>query len=779
MLENATAIQCRLCNLQARGSHEDSYDAFVVVGDIDGDAAKALATQFGESNAIGMRCDVREWSDQLSLFETAISVAPRKRVDIVIANAGLGGANDPMMLNQGTLWNSMSIVIAVSLLIGKTDPEETPQEPDLNIIDVNIRGVFYTTRLATHYLKRFKRQDEETDRCLILKGSMAGYIDWPRSHQYPASKSAIRHLMKCMRHTSRDDGIRVNVVAPAFVDTGVIPAAFKTKLTAAGMEFAEVEDAVSAVLRIACDPTIHGMLFQITLKNKSADSTTGRSLGILPRTRAPEGYIDLAVDDLKPADSLYAFEHMALNMNTAIVELKRFMAQQGALDIAIVGGGIVGLICAIGLVERGIRVRVYEQADSIREDGAGLAFTKNAVQCMKLVSPLAAEALRSTQTPNGDPDHPNDHLQWVDGFNQPKPDDPSFEPMLFRLFVGANGFEGCHRAHLLEALWKRLPSDVVVFGRKLQTLQDDLDSEKLQIHFVDGSVEEADAVIGCDGIKSRTRQILLGPDSPASYPQYTHKLSYRALVPMDKVIPALGANKALNQCIHIGPQRHLLHFPVANQTLLNVVAFNTDDNPWTREDGRLTATATREEVVDTFKDWNDPVRTITQMFPETSEKWAVFDSFHHPVPFYTRHRVCLAGDAAHAAAPHHGAGAGVGVEDVLCLATALTKASTLANDAKAAAAAAFTVYNDVRYERTQWLVRSSHEVCDMYELDHPLTRGDMAKCREEIEARSHKIWYFDYQAMLDQTLRAVEAKLESARPQATDHGTRGVLEAIA
>lgn len=73
----------------------------MTIGDIDGDAAKALAAELGEPNAVGMRCDVREWSDQLALFETAISVAPRKRIDIVIANAGLSGANDPVMLDQG------------------------------------------------------------------------------------------------------------------------------------------------------------------------------------------------------------------------------------------------------------------------------------------------------------------------------------------------------------------------------------------------------------------------------------------------------------------------------------------------------------------------------------------------------------------------------------------------------------------------------------------------------------------------------------------------------
>lgn len=41
---------------------------------------------------------------------------------------------------------------------------------------------------------------------------------------------------------------------------------------------------------------------------------TGRSLAVIPRAFAPQGYLDLASDDLAPGDPLYAFEQMALNM---------------------------------------------------------------------------------------------------------------------------------------------------------------------------------------------------------------------------------------------------------------------------------------------------------------------------------------------------------------------------------------------------------------------------------------------------------------------------------
>ncbi len=38
-----------------------------------------------------VRCDVREWKDQLEVFKSAVSNSPHHSVDIVIANAGISG----------------------------------------------------------------------------------------------------------------------------------------------------------------------------------------------------------------------------------------------------------------------------------------------------------------------------------------------------------------------------------------------------------------------------------------------------------------------------------------------------------------------------------------------------------------------------------------------------------------------------------------------------------------------------------------------------------------
>ena len=54
------------------------------------------------------------------------------------------------------------------------------------------------------------------------------------------------------------------------------------------------------------------------------------------------------------------------------------------------------------------------------------------------------------------------------------------------------------------------------------------------------------------------------------------------------------------------------------------------------------------------------------------EQWAIYDLGENPVPAFYKGRVGIAGDAAHATSPHHGAGAGFCIEDSAVLATLLS-----------------------------------------------------------------------------------------------------------
>lgn len=72
----------------------------------------------------------------------------------------------------------------------------------------------------------------------------------------------------------------------------------------------------------------------------------------------------------------------------------------------------------------------------------------------------------------------------------------------------------------------------------------------VRITFTDGSVALADAVIGCDGIKSRTREILLEDEKQAKC-GYSGKYAYRCLIPMPEAIEALGEEKAANTALWV------------------------------------------------------------------------------------------------------------------------------------------------------------------------------------------------------------------------------------
>ena len=158
-------------------------------------------------------------------------------------------------------------------------------------------------------------------------------------------------------------------------------------------------------------------------------------------------------------------------------------------EVAIVGGGIVGVITAIGLLRRGIAVKVYEQGRNFREIGAGVGFTVNAVECMKIIDPRIVDALKLVATTDDDTGGPDDYLHYSDGFNQAEAEETN---TVFRLYTGHRGLRGCHRTHFLEQLIQLLPRDVVEFHKKLLRY-DDVIGRRVILHFADGSVAQADA----------------------------------------------------------------------------------------------------------------------------------------------------------------------------------------------------------------------------------------------------------------------------------------------
>jgi NAD(P)-dependent dehydrogenase (short-subunit alcohol dehydrogenase family) len=143
-----------------------------------------------------IRCDVTRWSDQVLLFREAALFSPTGKISYVIANAGIHRQDE---------------------VFSYSGDDQEPEEPDLSIIDVNIRGTLYTAKLAAHYFIRqngTEASQKQEDSSLVLIGSGAAFLDCPRGPQYSASKWAMRGIMHSLRRTAFFYGSRVNIISP-------------------------------------------------------------------------------------------------------------------------------------------------------------------------------------------------------------------------------------------------------------------------------------------------------------------------------------------------------------------------------------------------------------------------------------------------------------------------------------------------------------------------------------------------------------------------------------
>ncbi|KAI9738700.1 MAG: hypothetical protein M1834_008205 [Cirrosporium novae-zelandiae] len=402
--------------------------------------------------------------------------------------------------------------------------------------------------------------------------------------------------------------------------------------------------------------------------------------------------------------------------------------------IAVIGGGIAGLSLTIGLLRQGVSVHVYEAADSFSEIGAGVSFGPNSTRAMSLIDPAIKVGYDKCATINGFEDKAP---TWFD-FRLGMPwrggkEKGGLNPghMIQGVVAGNVGQSSVHRAHFLDEMVKLIPSDRASFGKRLQEIEEIKGGVRMK--FQDGTTAEASAVIGCDGIKSRTREILLGEETPAVHATFSGKYAYRGLLPMGKAVELLGEELAKNSQMYLGYHGHVLTFPIEKGETMNVVAFRTKEDDW--EDDRWVKPMQREDMFHDFRGWGESVRSILSLM-EKPDVWALFND--PPTEKYCQRRICLLGDAAHASTPHQGAGAGMALEDVYIM-SSLLGAIQDPSDIDAA----FKAYDKIRRPRAEKLVSTSRACGELYEFEHYGIGDDLEKLAENLRTRYDWIWKED------------------------------------
>ena len=362
------------------------------------------------------------------------------------------------------------------------------------------------------------------------------------------------------------------------------------------------------------------------------------------------------------------------------------MAGQARASVIVAGGGIGGLSAALGLARKGCKVTVLEQAEAFGEIGAGIQIGPNAFHAMDYLG--VGEEGRKVAVYI-------DRLVMMDGKSGEEiAHIPIDEPFRKRF---RNPYAVVHRADLHGVLLDacRAHVDVALINRQ-RVVSYENTPDGANVRTESGDVFSADAVIGCDGVRSKIREQLTGGDAL----RLSGHVAYRAVLTIDQMPEDLRWNAAT---LWAGPKCHMVHYPLQGWKTFNLVAtFVTDINHvGANEPG------TREEVLSRFGDIVPRARKLLEV-PTEWRRWVLGD--RDPIENWTDGHVTLLGDAAHPTHQYFAQGACMAMEDAVCLADRVEKHPGDFN-------AAFQSYQDNRIVRAYRVVLSSRMLGKMYHAE--------------------------------------------------------------
>lgn len=367
--------------------------------------------------------------------------------------------------------------------------------------------------------------------------------------------------------------------------------------------------------------------------------------------------------------------------------------------LLVAGAGIGGLAAALAALKTGCDVDVYEQAHELREVGAGLQLSANGTRvfyALGVGEELKALSCEATG---------KEIRLWNTGETWKLFD-------LGALSIERYGFPyfTVYRPDLLGVLAaavRREKADAIHLGVKCIGFTQDDTSVTLQFQ---NREAKGDVLVGADGVHSRIRQGLFGPDKP----QFTGIIAWRGIVPMERLPKPMARMVGVNW---VGPGGHVVHYPLRAGSVMNFVGA-LERSDWQVES--WSARGTTEELAADFRGWHQDVHALIRNIP-LPYKWALM--VRPPMERWTVGRVTLLGDACHSMVPFLAQGAVMAIEDGYILARALTEAG---GDVPSR----LLKYENARRERTRRAVEGSAANITRF---HSRALADPVKAREYVD----------------------------------------------
>lgn len=346
--------------------------------------------------------------------------------------------------------------------------------------------------------------------------------------------------------------------------------------------------------------------------------------------------------------------------------------------IDIIGAGIGGLTTALALEQKGISVRIFEQAAQLKPVGAGIILANNAMQVYEKLG------LRDAIEAHG---QPISAMQITKPNLKPlsKVDLTHFE----RKYTTRN--IAIHRGVLQQLLLDALHTTEVHLNHKLATMIED--TEGYFLKFENGRHVLSKTTLGADGIHSKVRQNICTNHIIRS----SNQICWRGIATFD--LPVQYKN-TLSEAW--GKGNRFGFVPIAENKVYWYALKSFEKDP----------SSYSNEVLETyFAAYHPLAQELIRSTSKTHINTAEISDLQ-PIDNWFKGNVCLIGDAAHAMTPNMGQGACQAIEDAFVLSECLHKYNTQL---------AFDRYQKIRLPKAHHVVKTSWFIGKIAHLTHPLS----------------------------------------------------------
>ncbi|NOU97789.1 NAD(P)-binding protein [Paenibacillus sp. LMG 31456] len=313
--------------------------------------------------------------------------------------------------------------------------------------------------------------------------------------------------------------------------------------------------------------------------------------------------------------------------------------------VLIIGAGIGGLTAALALKRIGYEPVIFERSPQPSSNGTTLVLWPNAFRVLQVlgvaddIMKLGVRNLKtSVFTAKGQP--------------------------LYELSLDMEAEYGYPvmtvlRADLQRVLLERLGEGSVVWGQEFVGAKQG--DEQVTVNFANGHREQGCLLIGADGIHSKVRTALLGevPLRFCGFAAYRGMVdNHSTILPQQIGMEVWGEGKRFG-LFHTGHQG-LYWFATLNSMA------DSDSSPL----------GIKQHLLHEFASWHPPVEQILHQTDESKMlRHLIYDI--PSLPYWSKGRVTLLGDAAHAMTPNLGQGACQAIEDGMALAESIQGESIL------------------------------------------------------------------------------------------------------